>query len=87
MLKNFRGENNMERIDNLIVKVIDNKVEFLSDLINNKKELGNVLSIDLVDLSVSELIEYSLDLVLEQANKNNNRYLWVEKFHAEPIKG
>lgn len=71
----------MERMDNLTVKVIDNKAEYIKNLVTDKKELGEVLSIDLIKLDIDYLSRYSVENVLLQAGDTSNRYLWVEKFH------
>ena len=69
----------MERTDNLRVVDIADKKNVLRDIIDGKRNVDGIMSVDVVEYTVFDVSGLPMSDVVSESN--DNRYVWLYKVH------
>ena len=69
----------MERTDNLRVIDIADKKNVLRDIIDGKRNVDGIMSVDVVEYTVFDVSGLPMSDVVSESN--DNRYVWLYKVH------
>jgi hypothetical protein len=69
----------MERTDNLNTSLIENKNQFLLDVLQEKDTIDNIICVDVICNDAFNLVSCGLTNVLDYIK--DNRYVFIRKWH------